>query len=84
MAMTGVLMPVIFVRRRRYRDATLAWNITLLDRAFPRASLRKRSTGGYWSIVLGTVPLTVILIYLAGQRQLNQEFQPVQLLRFLR
>ena len=72
-------MPVNFVRRRRYRYAPPAWIITLLDLAFPGASLRERSTSGYWSIVLGTVPLTVILIYLAGQRQVNQEVQPVQL-----
>ncbi|MEN6516668.1 MAG: KUP/HAK/KT family potassium transporter [Methanospirillum sp.] len=84
MALTGVLMTVIFVRRHRYGHAALAWGITLLDVAFLGASMSKLSTGGYWSLVLAAVPLTVILIYVSGQRRLYRAFRPIPLQEFLR
>ncbi len=84
MALTGVLITAIFVHRRRFGHAALAWSITLLDLAFLGASLSKLETGGYWSLVIAAVPLTVILIYLSGQRRLYQAYRPVPLHEFLR
>ena len=84
MALTGVLITAIFVRRHRYGHAALAWAITLLDLAFLGASLSKLSTGGYWSLVLAAVPFAVILIYLFGQRRLYEAYRPVPLQEFLR
>jgi KUP system potassium uptake protein len=84
MALTGVLITAIFVRRHRYGHAALAWAITLLDLAFLGASLSKLSTGGYWSLVLAAIPLAVILIYLFGQRRLYEAYRPVPLQEFLR
>ncbi len=83
MALTGVLMTAIFVRRHRYGHAALAWGITLLDLAFLGASLSKLQSGGYWSLVLAAVPLTVILIYLSGQRRLYRAFGAMPLEGFL-
>jgi KUP system potassium uptake protein len=84
MALTGILITAIFVRRHRYGHAMLASGITLLDLAFLGASLSKLETGGYWSLVLAAVPLSVILIYLSGQRRLYQAFRPIPLQEFLR
>ncbi|MEN6340966.1 MAG: KUP/HAK/KT family potassium transporter [Methanospirillum sp.] len=84
MALTGVLMTAIFLRRHRYGHAALAWAITLLDLAFLGASLSKLETGGYWSLVLAAVPLTVILVYLSGQRRLYSAFRAIPLSDFLR
>ena len=70
MALTGILMTAIFVRRRRYGHAALAWGITLLDLAFLGASLSKLPPAATGRSCIAAVPLTVILIYLSGQRRL--------------
>lgn len=84
MVLTGILITGIFLRRHRYGHAALAWSIALLDFIFLGASLSKLETGGYWSLVLAAVPMSVILIYLSGQRRLYHAFRPVRLKEFLR
>ncbi len=83
MALTGILITIIFLLRHRYGHATLAWGITLLAFLFFGASLSKVPTGGYWSLVLAAIPLSVILIYLMGQKRLYRSFQAVGLEEFL-
>ena len=83
MALTGILITTIFLRRHRYGHAALAWGITLVDFLLLGASLSKFSTGGYWSLVLAAVPMGVILIFLSGQKRLYRSFRPVPLDRFL-
>ena len=84
MALTGVLITVIFLHRRRWSLATLAGGIAIVDAAFLCASLTKLETGGFWSLVIAAVPLGVILVFLAGQQRLHHAFQPVPLDEFLR
>jgi KUP system potassium uptake protein len=84
MSLTGLLMTIIFVRRHRYGHAALAWGITLVDLVYLGSTLSKLETGGYWSLVLASIPLAVILIYLFGQRRLYEAFSPVPLQEFLR
>ncbi len=84
MVLTGALITVIFLHRRRWALAALAGGITLIDGAFLCASLSKLETGGYWSLVIAAVPLGVILVFLAGQQRLHHAFQPVPLDQFLR
>jgi len=83
MALTGILITTIFLRRHRYGHAALAWSITLVDFLLLGASLSKFSTGGYWSLVLAAFPMSVILIFLSGQKRLYRSFRPVPLDRFL-
>ena len=84
MALTGVLITVIFLHQRRWNLAALAGGIALTDGAFLCASLSKLETGGYWSLVIAAIPLGVILVFLAGQKRLLHAFQPVPLDQFLR
>jgi KUP system potassium uptake protein len=82
--LTGVLITVIFSFRGHFGRAGLAGAVTLVDIAFLGASTSKLESGGYWSLVFAAVPLTVILIYLAGQRRLHEAFRPIPLAEFLR
>ena len=84
MTLTGVLITVIFSFRGQFGRAGLAGAVTLVDIAFLGASTSKLESGGYWSLVFAAVPLTVILIYLAGQRRLHEAFRPIPLAEFLR
>ncbi len=84
MTLTGVLITVIFLHRRRWVLAALAAGTALVDLVFLCASMSKLETGGYWSLLIAAVPFGVILVYLAGQERLHQAFRPVPLDRFLR
>ena len=83
MALTGALITTLFLLRRSFARAALAAAITVVDLAFLAASFSKLQAGGYWSLLIAAVPLTVILIYLGGQRRLHQAFRPIPLDRFL-
>ncbi len=83
MALTGILITVLFVLRRSLGRAVVAGAVTLADFAFLAASFSKLETGGYWSLLMAAVPLSVILIYLSGQRRLHRAFRPIPLDRFL-
>ena len=84
MALTGVLITVLFVLRRSYGHAAVAGAVTVADFAFLAASFSKLETGGYWSLLMAAVPLSVIMVYLSGQGRLHRAFQPIPLDRFLR
>ncbi len=83
MALTGTLITTLFLLRRSFGLAAIAGGLTLVDAAFLAASFSKLETGGYWSLLIAAVPLTVILIYLSGQRRLHRAFCPIPLDRFL-
>jgi len=83
MTITGILITSIFLLRGRYGHASLAWSITLLAMLYFGASLSKLPAGGYWSLVLASIPLCIILIYLTGQKRLYRAFEPVPLREFL-
>ncbi len=83
MALTGTLITALFLLRRSFGLAAIAGGLTVVDIAFLTASFSKLETGGYWSLLIAAVPLTVILIYLSGQHRLHRAFCPIPLDRFL-
>lgn len=83
MTVTGILMTLVFYLRKHYAKAALSSIITLIDIAFFLSSLCKIPRGGYISILLGLIPLSIILIYTAGQKKVNQALKPNPLNDFL-
>jgi KUP system potassium uptake protein len=83
MTLTGVMMTWIFIRRRDVFKACLSFFVTLVDLAFLVSNTDKIPYGGYWSLVIAAVPLSVILIYTAGQKRLYKSAQPLTLNAFL-
>ncbi len=84
MLLTGVLMTWIFARRRDMLKTCVAAFVTLADLLFLLANMEKIPYGGYWSLVISALPLSVIFIYTAGQRRLYRASRPLTLEAFLR
>ncbi len=83
MTITGIMMVMIFARTTKKWKVPIALGVTLLDAAFLTANLNKLPHGGYWSIILASVPFVVILIWTRGQRALYRALRPLDLETFL-
>ncbi len=65
---TGIMISTIFFLRKRYFNFLVAIGLTCIDFAFLLATCSKIHTGAYWSIIIATIPLSLIIIYVKGQR----------------
>jgi KUP system potassium uptake protein len=77
MTITGVMMVMIYSRTTKKWKVPIALGVTLLDAAFLVANLNKLPHGGYWSIILASVPFAAILIWTRGQRALYRALKPL-------
>jgi len=83
MSITGVLMSMIFYYRRSYLKMGVAIVITCLDLIYFFSNTFKIPHGGYWSLVIAMLPLSLILIYTKGQKKLYKAVRPLRLDTFL-
>lgn len=65
---TGVMISTIFFLRRKYFHCLFAAVLTVIDFAFLIATFSKIHTGAYWSIIIASIPLALIILYIEGQR----------------
>lgn len=65
---TGVMISTIFFLRKKYFNFLVALGLTLIDFAFLLATFSKIHTGAYWSIIIATIPLSLIILYIEGQK----------------
>lgn len=65
---TGVMMGTIFYLRRKYFHFAITLGLIIIDFAFLFATFSKIPTGAYWSIIIATIPLSLIILYIEGQR----------------
>lgn len=64
---TGFMMSIIFFLKRKYFHFCAATFLTLIDFSFLLATCSKIHTGAYWSIIIATIPLCLIILYIKGQ-----------------
>jgi KUP system potassium uptake protein len=83
MTITGIMMVMIFSRTAKKWRVPIAVFVTLADLAFLIANLNKLPHGGYWSLILASIPLTTIFIWTKGQRALYRALRPLDLETFL-
>ena len=83
MAITGVMMTMIFSRTTKKWKVPVALLVTAVDFVFLISNLYKLPHGGYWSLILASIPLAAILIWTNGQRALYQSLRPLDLDTFL-
>ncbi len=83
MAITGIMMIMIFSRTKKKWKVPLAIFVTLADFTFLISNLYKLPHGGYWSLILASIPLAAILIWTKGQRALYFSLRPLDLETFL-
>ena len=83
MSLTGILMTWIFYQKRSMGKALIALFVSIVDMIFLLSNIYKIPHGGYWSIIIGILPLCIILIYTKGQRKLYKTMDIVPLNEFI-
>ncbi len=84
MAITGILIVWILALRGQIVKTIIASAILIITWVFLFANFSKIPTGGYWSLIIASVPLIVILIFVNGQKRLAEALSPVPLDDFLK
>lgn len=77
MTITGIMMTMIFSRTTKKWKVPIAVMVTAADLAFLTANLNKFPHGGYWSIILASVPFITIIVWTKGQRALYRALKPL-------
>ena len=83
MTITGIMMVMIFSHTTKKWKVPLALFVTLADFAFLVANLYKLPHGGYWSLILASIPLGAILLWTNGQKALYRAMRPLDMDTFL-
>ncbi len=88
MTLTGVMMIWIFSLKKNRLFVAIAAVVTIVDIMYLGANFTKIPHGGYWSLVIASIPLATILLYTQGQKKLyrRMDFMPLEefLLKFTR
>ncbi|MEW6107817.1 MAG: KUP/HAK/KT family potassium transporter [Nitrospirota bacterium] len=88
MVITGIFMIWIFFLKKKPVLSLVVLFITLIDSVYLFANFYKIPHGGYWSLILASIPLAMIVLYTKGQKRLYKmmDFMPLDdfLLKFNR
>ncbi|MEW6419950.1 MAG: KUP/HAK/KT family potassium transporter [Nitrospirota bacterium] len=79
MVLTGILMTWIFYLKNKKLLAVISVIVTIVDAAYLIANFYKIPHGGYWSIIIASIPLAMIILYTSGQKRLYRimDFMPL-------
>lgn len=80
MTLTGIMMTWIFHLKKRPMLAFISLLVTIVDIAYLGANFYKIPHGGYWSLILASIPFLTIVLYTRGQRRLYRmmKFMPLE------
>lgn len=83
MAITGIMMTMIFGLRKDWTKAIVSVLVTVVDFVFLISNFYKIPHGGIWSITIASFIFSMIMIYTSGQKRLYQSLKPMRLNDFL-
>lgn len=83
MSITGVLITMIFWYQKKYLNMTASMVTGMLSTVFFVSCWLKIPYGGYWSLIIASVPLLLIVLYTQGQKRLYASLIPLQKELFL-
>jgi KUP system potassium uptake protein len=83
MSLTGLFMTWIFWLKRKRALAAVSAAVFVVDIIYLLANIYKIPHGGYWSLVIASIPLAVILLYTEGQARLYRRLRPMDREPFL-
>lgn len=83
MLLTSSVMVGIFYLRRSWVKVFLGCLLVVIDALFFFTSMIKLRQGGYWSLIIAMVPLSIILIYYFGQKKMRAHLKSFSLREFL-
>lgn len=70
MTLTGIMMAWIFHLKKKPWLMAMSVVLTVIDMAYLTSNFYKLPHGGYWSLVIASIPLGMIVLYTEGQKQL--------------
>ncbi len=83
MCITATMMIMIY----RIRKETISWVaasvILFINLTFLMANFSKFSHGGYWSILLASIPFTVMIIWQKGNERIYKQLMPTDFETFI-
>jgi KUP system potassium uptake protein len=79
MTLTGILMAWIFYLKKKKMLSVISLFVIAVDAVYLGANFYKIPHGGYWSLILASIPLAMILLYTKGQKKLyrTMDFMPL-------
>lgn len=83
MALTSIVMSVIFYLKRKPLLSFISVMITLIDIGYLTANFYKIPHGGYWSLILASIPFLMIVLYTKGQQKLYRAMDFMSIEEFL-
>jgi len=83
MVFAGIMMIMIFRITKRWIKFSFTVFVTAIILVFFASTLFKIPSGGFWSLLLSCIPLSIILVYTVGQRKLFKTMRPVNFKHFL-
>ncbi len=83
MTVTGIFMTWIFLHRKMTVRAFISFVVTVLAAIYFLSTTTKIPHGGYWSLIISAIPLSIIMLYRIGQRKLYAALQPLPIDVFL-
>ena len=84
MTITGVMILWILILRGELVKTLIAAVVLLVTMVFLFSNFSKIPFGGYWSLLIASIPLGIILIFVYGQKKLAEALQPVPIDDFLK
>ncbi|MEW6067500.1 MAG: KUP/HAK/KT family potassium transporter [Nitrospirota bacterium] len=80
MTITGIMMTWIFYLRGKRLLYFISLIVTIIDIVYLLSNIYKIPYGGYWSLILASVPLMIIILYTKGQQRLYRmmDFMPLE------
>jgi KUP system potassium uptake protein len=80
MTLTGIMMIMIFSLKKQPWFVALAGAVTCIDISYLCANFYKIPHGGYWSLIIASIPLVTIVLYTEGQKKLYRmmDFMPLE------
>lgn len=83
MSITASFMVFIFAYQKRYIHLLFSVISALTSILFFASCMLKIPYGGYYSLLLASVPFVIIVIYVEGQKRLDAKLEPQSLEHFL-
>jgi len=77
MSITGVLMSMVFMFKRHYLKMAISIIAGLTSLVFFISCWLKIPHGGYWSLIIASIPLFIVILYTQGQKRLYSAFIPI-------
>ncbi len=79
MTLTGILMAWIFYLKKKKMLSVISLFVIAVDAVYLGANFYKIPHGGYWSLILASIPLAMILLYTNGHKRLYSmmDFMPL-------